>query len=227
MAAKKSSRSKPTDRSTRLDEVRRQQAAQARRHGLIVWGVAAVVVVAIAGAVTVSILHDRATRPSLAGVSTFTVQQGHTVDPVDYPQTPPAGGEHHPVWLNCGVYDEPVPDTHAVHSLEHGAVWVTYRPDLPASDVAALEDALPDTYTILSPYPNLDAPVVASAWGVQLPLEGVDDPRLDQFVTTYRQGPQTPEPGALCSGGTDTAVGSTEGGMADPAEESDAASSAS
>ena len=51
-----------------------------------------------------------------------------------------------------------------------------------------------------SPYPNLGAPVVASAWGKQLALEGADDPDLEQFVSAYKRGPQTPEPGDACNG---------------------------
>jgi hypothetical protein len=43
--------------------------------------------------------------------------------------------------------------------------------------------------------------VVASAWGKQLRLEGADDPDLEQFVRAYQRGPQTPEPGAACTGG--------------------------
>ena len=34
-------------------------------------------------------------------------------------------GEHNPVWQNCGFYNKPVRDESAVHSLEHGAVWIT------------------------------------------------------------------------------------------------------
>lgn len=58
----------------------------------------------------------------------------------------------------------------------------------------------------LSPYPQLPAPVVASAWGVQLEVNAANDPRLSQFLATYEQGPQTPEPGAPCTGGTGTPV---------------------
>jgi hypothetical protein len=61
-------------------------------------------------------------------------------------------------------------------------------------------------YVILSPYPGLPSPVVASAWGKQLQLPSVSDPRLGQFIDYFRQGPQTPEPGATCAGGTGTPV---------------------
>lgn len=128
---------------------------------------------------------------------------GHVTTQVKYAQDPPAGGEHAPVWLNCATYGEPVPKENAVHSMEHGAVWVTYRPNVPQAQVRALKEQLGDTYEILSPYPGLPAPVVASAWGRQLRLTGPDDKRLSAFVQAYRLGEQTPESGAPCTGGTD------------------------
>jgi hypothetical protein len=129
----------------------------------------------------------------------------HTEGEVDYAQNPPAGGEHNPVWQNCGFYGKPVRDESAVHSLEHGAVWITYSPDLPQDQVDELRDiAESQSYVLVSPYPDLpsNTPVVASAWGKQVGLSGSDDPDLESFIQAYQQGPQTPEPGAVCTGGT-------------------------
>jgi hypothetical protein len=42
---------------------------------------------------------------------------------------------------------------------------------------------------------------VASAWRKQLRLQSASDPDLERFVRAYQQGPQTPEPGATCTGG--------------------------
>ena len=59
-----------------------------------------------------------------------------------------------------------------------------------------------NAYVLLSPFDGLpEQPIVASAWGLQLPLETADDPRLEQFLVKYQQGEQTPEPGAPCTGG--------------------------
>ncbi|GAA4405320.1 DUF3105 domain-containing protein [Fodinibacter luteus] len=195
----------------RADELRLAQQAKERRTRLILITSVATVVLLIAGVVGFTVWRDVSTRPTLDAVKTYDVTREHTTDPVTYEQTPPAGGDHHPAWLNCGVYTEPVPDELAVHSLEHGAVWVTYRPDLPAEQVKALTDAIPDTYMVLSPRDGLTAPVVASAWGAQLSLDGPADPRLEEFVKKYRQGPQTPEPGAACTGGSDGELPTTSG----------------
>jgi hypothetical protein len=138
------------------------------------------------------------------GVKSFEVGSGgrHTEGDVDYAQSPPVGGEHNPVWQNCGFYDEPVRDENVVHSLEHGAVWITYVPDLPQDQVDQLRAlARSHTYLLVSPYPDLDSPIVASAWGKQLKLQSASDPDLERFVRAYQQGPQTPELGAPCYGG--------------------------
>jgi hypothetical protein len=134
----------------------------------------------------------------------------HTSDDVDYPQTPPAGGPHDPVWLDCGVYDEPVRDENAVHDLEHGTVWITYDPDLDGDDVDTLAGVLPHN-GILSPYVGLAAPVVVTVWGRQLDLDGADDPRLQTFIDEYADGVTAPEPFASCAGGVRDPQGGDSG----------------
>jgi hypothetical protein len=121
---------------------------------------------------------------------------------------PPVGGVHSAVWQNCGIYDEVLDTKNVIHSLEHGAVWVTYHPDLPTADVARLQDTVRgQSYTILSPYPELRSPVVLTAWGIQLEVDSVTDRRIAEFLARYQQGPQTPELGATCQNGTGTPIG--------------------
>jgi hypothetical protein len=131
----------------------------------------------------------------------------HMTGPITYAENPPMGGLHNPIWQNCGIYDVPIHSEHAVHSLEHGAVWITYRPDLPAADVQRLRALASDDYMLLSPFPGLPAPVVASSWNNQIRLTGADDPRLPQFIRTYKNNPRTtPEFGATCAGGTNASA---------------------
>lgn len=140
----------------------------------------------------------------IQGVRTFDFQGGqHQLGPINYPETPPAGGFHNPSWQNCGVYERPIYDFLAVHSLEHGAVWVAYRPDLSSEDVARLRslvDGRPKT--ILAPYPGLTSAVVMTAWNHQLAVDAASDDRLKAFLDKYEDGSQAPERGALCTNGS-------------------------
>lgn len=153
-----------------------------------------------AAAPTASALADTS---SIEGVKFYeNLSSEHVTTPVTYPQSPAVGGDHSARWTSCGIYTKPVEQMQAVHSMEHGAVWVTYRPDLPADQVQALTDLVgSNTYVLLSPYPGQEAPVTATAWGIQLTLDNASDERLPEFLRTYVQGEQTPEPGAPCTGG--------------------------
>ena len=125
----------------------------------------------------------------------------HVDTAVDYPQSPPVGGAHSPVWAACDgrVYDRALADENAVHSLEHGAVWITWAPDLAADQVETLHALVEGTnYRLGSPYPGQAAPVAVTAWGHQMAADTADDPRIATFVAAYTNGPQTPEPGATC-----------------------------
>jgi hypothetical protein len=192
--------------SKRGAQVRRVDSSGggSRRTYIIIGLIAAVFIAGFAALVILDAREKSMSTPP-GTVKSYDVGPAgqHTEADVDYEQNPPVGGAHNPVWQNCGYYDQPVRDENAVHSLEHGAVWITYSPDLPQDQVTELQNiAQSQTYILVSPFPGLDSPVVASAWGKQVALDGADDPDLQSFIKAYRVGPQTPEPGAVCTGGT-------------------------
>jgi hypothetical protein len=194
-------------RARQLETFTKKEAARKRNRilgiGLTVVGALAVVALVVA-VIVVNSQPKPDTSALLTNVVTFDdLDATHVPGSVDYPMSPPAGGPHNAVWLNCGVYDQPVPNENAVHDLEHGAVWITYNPDLPDSDVAALKALTPSTYAVLSPYEGLDAPIAISAWGAQLKVTQPDDPSLRAFIDRYWKSADSPEPGAPCTGGVD------------------------
>jgi len=114
----------------------------------------------------------------------------------------PAGGEHNPVWLNCGYYDTEVDSEFAVHSLEHGAVWITYNPDIGDDGIDRLRNLVRrDRKIIVSPVDNLEDPVLLTAWANQLHIDSPEDDRIDQFVNEFAGSSNAPEPGGSCQGG--------------------------
>jgi len=130
------------------------------------------------------------------------LSRDHKDGALDYDTVPPVGGTHNPRWLACDVYDEPVPNEVAVHSLEHGAVWFTHAPDLPEEQIERLAElaAEDQEYVLISPMEGLASPVVAVAWGVTLELPDAQDERLQAFLKQYAGGGQGGEPGAPCRG---------------------------
>jgi hypothetical protein len=143
------------------------------------------------------------------------LSRSHVNGPVSYEQTPPSAGDHNPVPQTCDVYTEPIAAEHALHSLEHGAVWITYSDELPEDQVEELADRVSgDPYVLLSPLPEQESPLVLSAWGRQLEVDSVGDERVEDFVTAYANGPQTPERGAACVG--TSATGPLAGAPAAP-----------
>jgi hypothetical protein len=189
----------PTSGTTRQVPAR-GRPVEPRRNFRWVWGVAALAVLAVVAVAVILLNRDSTT---LENVQTFeNLSRDHVETAVEYEQVPPVGGPHNPRWQNCGIYDQPIENPYAVHSLEHGAVWITYQPDLAAAEVEQIRSvARGQPFVLVSPYPDLPTPVVASAWGVQLQLDSVDTAQLRAFIQQYERGPQTPEPGATCRSG--------------------------
>ncbi len=136
------------------------------------------------------------------GVKTYPSKGNALVEGnVKYDRDPPTNGKHSPIWQNCGFYSEPIDNSPAVHSMDHGVVWITYRPDLPAEQIEQLRPYGDEKYVIVSPYPDLPAPVVATAWRNQIYLDGPKDPRLREFVDEFRVSEIAPLSGNRCVGG--------------------------
>jgi hypothetical protein len=199
-------------RQEKLAEYQRQLARR-RRSKLVWWIVGGAAGVAVIALVVASFVFapqppaqyeaQNSTGREIEGLETFENETNHVEGTVDYPQSPPAGGPHNPVWLNCGIYTEPQQNENAVHSLEHGAIWVTYDPGISDDDLTTLRSFLPSSYVILSPYEGLDSTVALSGWNNQLKLDSVDDPRITEFFTEFWRSQNVPEPNAACSGAID------------------------
>src|SRR5581483_1170489 len=158
-------------------EARRQRRSKALEIGAIVVAIALIGIAVIAG-----VQSWRAEpAPVPAGTESFAnLSRDHAPTAVAYDRTPPAGGRHSAVWQNCGFYAAPIAAEHAVHSLEHGAVWITYRPGLPSAEIERLKAlAAEQSHMLVSPIADQAAPIIATAWGEQIRLDSVDDDRLD------------------------------------------------
>ncbi|MGV9286071.1 DUF3105 domain-containing protein [Streptomyces sp. NPDC003719] len=217
-SAKKSSN---TARQARIAEMRRAEEARDRRNRILTIGISTLVVagLVVGGVVLVrsqtddsgdTAATDSKTSGSFVsgsdGVRSWkgTLSRNHVAKKVTYPVEPPVGGDHNQVWMNCDgdVYTKPLNNENAVHSLEHGAVWVTYTDKAPKADVEALAAKVKKTpYSLMSPDDKQKDPIVLTAWGHQRTVTGASDPNVNAFFEKYVQGEQTPEPGAACTNG--------------------------
>jgi Protein of unknown function (DUF3105) len=129
--------------------------------------------------------------------------RNHVTTNVAYTDSPPFGGDHDPTWADCNgtVYPSAIRSENAVHMLEHGAIWITYKPGLAADQLDALKKKVDGVgYMALSPYPGLKTAVSLQSWGHQLFVDSATDPRVDEFIDDLRVNTAvTPEPGASCS----------------------------
>lgn len=205
-------------RKARIEEMRRAEQARERRNRILTIAASVVVVagLVVGGIVLVQSQSDDSTAADGKGKGHFvtgsdgvrtwkgTLGRNHVAKTVAYPMEPPVGGDHNQVWMNCNgdVYTKSLNNMNAVHSLEHGAVWVTYTDKAKKSDVEALAAKVKKTpYTLMSPDDKQKDPIMLSAWGHQRTVTGANDPNVDKFFEKFVQGAQTPEPGAACTNG--------------------------
>ncbi|WP_406489203.1 DUF3105 domain-containing protein [Streptomyces phaeochromogenes] len=208
-------------RKARIEEMRRAEQTRERRNRILTITASVIVVAGLVAGGAFLINSQSDDKDSTSGDSKSTsgkfvtgkdgvktwstkLTQNHVTKDVKYPMEPPVGGDHNQVWMNCNgdVYTKSIKNVNAVHSLEHGAVWVTYNSKASDADVKALSEKVKKTpYTLMSPVEDQQDPIMLSAWGSQRTVTSASDPAAAKFFETYVQGKQTPEPGAACTNG--------------------------
>jgi hypothetical protein len=108
---------------------------------------------------------------------------------------PPVGGPHFPTPLRAAKYDEPVQDGNAIHSLEHGMIWISYNESASPQEIEQLADIQSDHSrdVLLSPRSQNTAKISVASWGRLLRLDGVDRAAIERFIEVNRD--RSPEPG--------------------------------
>lgn len=152
--------SQQNSRQQRIAEMRRAEQSRERRNKFLAIGISTVIVAGLVGFGGWVLMDQKqkekdaeaARKAPVSGEQTWDAKKlgrNHVETQVKYEMNPPVGGDHHPRWMNCNgdVYKNPVPEVNAVHSLEHGAVWVTYNDKADKAEVGKLAEKVGKTPT--------------------------------------------------------------------------------
>jgi hypothetical protein len=119
--------------------------------------------------------------------------------PPDYSSVPATSGTHAPVAAPCGIYREEIPEIFTIHTLEHGAVVVYYRPgDVDEATLAEVEELARTmaTHIVVAPYTDMPTPVALVAWGHLAARPSLEVEEVRSFWGEYAQ--RGPESGIRC-----------------------------
>lgn len=160
-------------------------------------GIGLVTILIIAGGIFLLSSEDERLGRPFMGQEVKIESKNHVPDgtKIQYNSNPPAGGPHYATTAHAGIYDkDKTPaDGYLVHSLEHGAVILWYKSDLPKDQVEKLKNVFNDASgkKIMVPRKNLDVPVAVSSWGRVLQLGTINGEQIKAFFeTNYNRGPE-------------------------------------
>lgn len=113
-----------------------------------------------------------------------------------YNSNPPTSGPHDATPARCKTYSEKnaPTDEAVVHSLEHGAVWISYKPDAPEDIIEALEGFDSASKVLIAPRADNDSLVAVAAWNKLLKIDEWTDESsamVNGFIQANRnRGPE-------------------------------------
>jgi hypothetical protein len=195
------------------EEALRAQARRERRERLV----RMVGVVALIGALVWFIFLRTSTPEAIAGhdIASFSTGNGgqqthqgpYTYEPDTTGTNPPVSGRHDPTPAECGLHNEKIPDENFVHTLEHGAVAVLYRPNVDVADIKRIEGIVSgyEDKTLSVPNEGLETPIVVASWAHKMPLDSVDEDAITEYIDTFRGEPPAPEAQQECPNTSDDA----------------------
>lgn len=173
--------------------------ARFRRANLKKWGKRGIWIAAAAVLVWLVMTGVENSRPQGSDLSQAIEIQGQAHIAVGAPHEPynsdpPTSGPHYASPARSGFYPEGLPDEQLVHNLEHGEIWISYRPGVPEVVVERLSK-YPSIFVIVTAREANDTDIALAAWGrldkFDLHAGELDEQRINDFILRYRdQGPE-------------------------------------
>lgn len=146
-----------------------EKAIRRKRIKQIAWiaGILLAIVLVIGAIVWAGRWRER----TLPGVLYPAVGQEHIALndslPKAYNSNPPSSGAHFSSPANWSAYDYEVNDKIFIHNLEHGGIWIAYRPNMSARVVEDLKNIVSEfngSKIVMAPRSANDADIALVAW---------------------------------------------------------------
>lgn len=188
-------------RASKRAEKQEQKSQEKNKKGMkkiALWGLGILAIVGIIGSFFLFGSKGQTSEPDFSKAipdeGRTHLSEGTTVE---YNSNPPTSGNHWSEPLADGIYNTEKPDEAIVHSLEHGRVWVSYKPSIPEQTKKTLEELLKKYGgTVLTPRSANDMDIALAAWNrldtFSLNPDGtVDEQRITDFINRWRnKGPE-------------------------------------
>lgn len=172
--------------------------ARARRKKLlkrITWTAAAVFIVGGLGYAMVR--YQRSSADKMPGVFIPSQGQEHVSlgAPFSYSSNPPTSGPHNANPAEWGVYKDEIADQILIHNLEHGGIWISYRPEIDEEVIKKLGDIATafGRKVIMTPRQANDNDIAIAAWTRldKFSASEFSEERVREFIRAYRnKGPE-------------------------------------
>lgn len=162
---------RPGQSPTKLDlkRMRTEQAIRRKKMQKIIWiaGISLILITVIGSIVWLS----RRRVKNTPGIFYPSLGQEHIglKDnlPKPYNSNPPSSGGHFASPANWGIYDYEVNDKIFIHNLEHGGIWIAYRPAVSVkvvNELKAIINEFGGSKIVMAPRSSNDADIAIAAW---------------------------------------------------------------
>lgn len=172
-----------------------EEAIRKKRFQQIGWTIGVLMV--IGALILAGVSYSRWKNKNLPGVAYPNQGQEHVESghQHEYNSNPPTSGWHFAVPSDWGVYKEELPDGTLIHNLEHGGIWISYKPGI-SEELRSKLESFYERYgrkVIVTPRAGNDTDIAVAAWTHldKFNAPEYSDERVDKFIRAFRnKGPE-------------------------------------